>query len=52
MSLVGGIRGEWNNGLTYDFSARHGENEIQYTLKNTINPRWDVHHQSLFGLEI
>ena len=38
MSLVGGIRGEWNNGLTYDFSARHGENEIQYTLKNTINP--------------
>ena len=38
MSIVGGIRGEWNNGLTYDFSARHGENEIQYTLANTINP--------------
>ena len=38
MSIVGGIRGEWNNGLSYDFSARHGENEIQYTLKNTINP--------------
>ena len=38
MSIVGGVRGEWNNGLTYDFSARHGENEIQYTLANTINP--------------
>jgi len=37
-SLVGGIRGEWDNGLTYDFSARHGESEIQYTLANTINP--------------
>ena len=38
MSLVGGIRGEWDNGITFDFSARHGENEIQYTLANTINP--------------
>ena len=38
MSIVGGTRGEWNNGLSYDFSARHGENEIQYTLANTINP--------------
>ena len=38
MSIVGGIRGEWDNGMTFDFSARHGENEIQYTLANTINP--------------
>jgi len=37
-SLATGIRGEWNNGLTYDFSARHGDNSIDYTLKNTINP--------------
>lgn len=37
-SMLGGIRGEWENGLSYDFSARHGENEIQYTLANTINP--------------
>ena len=37
-SLAGGIRGNWDNGLNYDFSARHGENEIQYTLANTINP--------------
>ncbi len=38
VSIVGGIRGEMDNGLGYDFSARTGESEIQYTLKNTINP--------------
>jgi len=37
-SLATGIRGEWDNGFTYDFSARHGDNSIDYTLKNTINP--------------
>jgi len=37
-SLATGIRGEWDNGLTYDFSARHGDNTIEYTLKNTVNP--------------
>ena len=38
VSIVGGIRGEMDSGLTYDFSARTGESEIQYTLSNTINP--------------
>ena len=38
MSIVGGIRGDMDNGLSYDFSARTGESEIQYTLSNTINP--------------
>ncbi|MDD9888837.1 MAG: TonB-dependent receptor [Gammaproteobacteria bacterium] len=37
-SFLGGVRGEWDNGLTYDLSARRGESEIEYTLKNTINP--------------
>lgn len=37
-SLVGGMRGELDNGLTYDFSGRTGESEIAYTLFNTINP--------------
>lgn len=37
-SLAGGLRGELDNGLTYDFSARTGESEIRYTLFNTINP--------------
>ncbi len=38
LSIVGGIRGEMDSGLNYDFSARTGESEIQYTLSNTINP--------------
>ncbi|MFK7865424.1 MAG: TonB-dependent receptor plug domain-containing protein, partial [Pseudohongiellaceae bacterium] len=37
-SLVGGIRGEWDNGVTYDFTARTGESEVRYTLFNTVNP--------------
>ena len=37
-SLLGGIRGSWDNGLNYDISARWGESEIRYTLSNTINP--------------
>ena len=37
-SLVGGIRGELDNGLTYDFSGRTGESEVRYTLFNTVNP--------------
>ncbi|WP_346837939.1 TonB-dependent receptor [Microbulbifer sp. SAOS-129_SWC] len=37
-SLVSGWRGEWGNGLNYDVSARYGYSEIDYTLKNTINP--------------
>ncbi|MCB1669564.1 MAG: TonB-dependent receptor [Gammaproteobacteria bacterium] len=37
-SLATGIRGAWDNGLTYDFSGRYGYNEISYSLKNTVNP--------------
>ncbi|MCH7791529.1 MAG: insulinase family protein [Planctomycetes bacterium] len=37
-SLLGGVRGVWDNGLNYDISARYGESEIQYVLSNTINP--------------
>ena len=37
-SLVAGIRGELESGLSYDFSARYGENEIEYTIENTMNP--------------
>ncbi|MCK7596550.1 TonB-dependent receptor [Microbulbifer sp. CAU 1566] len=37
-SLVGGLKGEMASGLLYDFSARYGYSEIDYTLKNTINP--------------
>ena len=37
-SLVGGVRGEWDNGVAYDFTARTGESEVKYTLFNTVNP--------------
>lgn len=37
-SALAGYRGELNNGLMYDFSARTGESKIAYTLSNTINP--------------
>ena len=37
-SFLGGVEGEFTNGMKYDFSGRYGSNEIQYTLENTINP--------------
>ncbi|MFC6199356.1 TonB-dependent receptor plug domain-containing protein [Ponticaulis profundi] len=37
-SAAGGVRGELDSGFTYDLSARLGHNEIQYSLKNTVNP--------------
>ncbi|MEM7767970.1 MAG: TonB-dependent receptor plug domain-containing protein, partial [Pseudomonadota bacterium] len=37
-SFVGGLKGEYDSGFTWDVSGRYGSNEIQYTLANTINP--------------
>lgn len=37
-SLVLGARGEFDNGLLYDFSVSYGRNELEYYLNNTINP--------------
>ncbi len=36
-SLVVGVRGEFNNGMTYDFSAGYGRNEAVFFIRNTIN---------------
>ena len=36
-SVNAGIRGEWDNGMSFDFSARWGESEIKYTIFNTLN---------------
>ncbi|NQY12903.1 MAG: TonB-dependent receptor [Henriciella sp.] len=38
LSFLAGIKGEMENGFTWDLSGRYGSNEIQYTLMNTINP--------------
>ncbi|NNC98657.1 MAG: TonB-dependent receptor [Gammaproteobacteria bacterium] len=37
-SSVGGWRGEFGNGTTYDFSIGYGKNELDYLLNNTLNP--------------
>lgn len=37
-SITGGIRGEFADNFTYDFSGRYGQNTIYYTLWNSINP--------------
>ncbi len=36
-SLVAGLTGLLSNGITYDFSASYGKNELDYFLNNTIN---------------
>ncbi len=38
IGVTGGIRGEFSNGMSYDFSGRWGENTIKYTIYNTLNP--------------
>jgi iron complex outermembrane receptor protein len=37
-STTGGVRGEFNNGMSYDFSGRYGSDEITYDIFNTMNP--------------
>jgi iron complex outermembrane receptor protein len=38
VSSVGGWRGEFENGTTFDFSVGYGKNELDYFLNNTLNP--------------
>ena len=37
LSLVGGVDGEFSNGMYYDFSVGYGKSELDYFLNNTIN---------------
>jgi iron complex outermembrane receptor protein len=37
-SVVGGIQGEFDNGMNYDFSGSWGKNRLDYFLNNTVNP--------------
>ena len=39
-SNVVGVRGEFDNGLLYDFSGSYGTNVMDYTLHNTISPTY------------
>ena len=38
IGVTGGIRGEFRNGMSYDFGGRWGESTIKYTIYNTLNP--------------
>ncbi len=37
LSLAAGLRGEWSNGLNYDFSIAHGSSEAEFFIRNTVN---------------
>lgn len=37
-SLTGGLRGEFGNGLAYDFGGRWGESTLKYKMFNSLNP--------------
>ena len=36
-SIVLGINGEFDSGMSYDFSYNYGKNELDYFLNNTVN---------------
>ena len=38
-SLAFGVRGEWGSDWFYDLSAGFGRNNVQFFIKNTINPQ-------------
>ena len=38
LGVVGGLRGELSNGMSYDVGGRWGESTIEYTIFNTLNP--------------
>jgi len=37
-SLTFGVMGEFDSGISYDFSYGYGKNELDYFLNNTVNP--------------
>ena len=37
LSILGGVKGEFSNGILFDFSAGYGQNRIDFILNNTIN---------------
>lgn len=41
ISLVGGVKGEFDNGMLYDFSVGYGKSSLDYILNNTLNGQLD-----------
>lgn len=38
LSLVSGVKGELGSGLRYDFSGSFGQSDVEFNLRNTLNP--------------
>lgn len=49
-SFTAGLRGEWENGISYDFSYSTGENEVQYEMRNSLNASYGPDSPSDFDL--
>ena len=48
-SVLVGLKGQWQT-WDYDLSVSYGVNEIEYKLKNTVNPSLGITSQSSFKL--
>lgn len=48
MEFAFGGRGEFNSNLTWDLRGRYGENEVEYSLSNTINPGLGINSPTSF----
>lgn len=49
-SFVAGLRGEWENGMTYDVSVSAGRSRIDYRISNTINASYGPNTPTDFNL--
>lgn len=47
-AVVLGARGDLDSGLSWDVTARYAENEVVYSLTNTINPSLGIHSPTSF----
>ncbi len=48
-AVVLGARGDLDNGLSWDVTVRYAENEVEYSLENTINPSLGVNSPTSFA---
>ena len=49
-SVVSGLRGQWDNGIGYDFSVSFGKSEIQYVMRSSLNPSMGPNSPTSFNL--
>lgn len=49
-SSIIGIKGEFEIGIDYDFSASYGSNRIKYILNNSLNASWGPFSPHIFDI--